>query len=132
VILAILALVLSLGTVAAFMVLLSRPIPIPIPPAAYLTALAVAMVLAIVAVMRSRGRSRRWLAFTALGVSVVLLGFGSYFNFVVARVPAARSAFVVGQPAPDFTLPDSAGRPVRLADFRGQKPVVLVFYRGYW
>ena len=129
---AVLALALSLGTVAAFMVLLSRPIPIPIPPVAYLTALAVSTVLAIVAVMRSRRRSRRWLAFTALGVSIVLLGFAGYFNFVVARVPAARSAFVVGQPAPDFTLPDAAGRPVRLADFRGQKPVVLVFYRGYW
>lgn len=128
---AILALALSLGTVVAFRVLLSRPIPIPIPPEAYLTALAVATVLAIVAVMRSR-RSRRWLAFTALGVSIVLLGFAGYFNFVAARIPAARPAFVVGHPAPDFTLPDAAGRPVRLADFRGQKPVVLVFYRGYW
>jgi peroxiredoxin len=34
-------------------------------------------------------------------------------------------------PAPDFTLPDFQGRPVRLADFRGQKHVVLVFNRGF-
>ncbi|HTP86184.1 MAG TPA: peroxiredoxin [Bryobacteraceae bacterium] len=34
-----------------------------------------------------------------------------------------------GTPAPDFTLPDQTGRPVRLADFRG-RDVVLVFYPG--
>ena len=127
-ILPVIALALSLGTVAAFMVLLSRPIPIPIPPVAYLATLAVATVLAIVAVVRSR----RWLPLTALVVCVVLLGFAGYFNFVMAHVPALRPAFVVGREAPDFTLPDAAGRPVRLADFRGQKPVVIVFYRGYW
>ncbi len=34
-------------------------------------------------------------------------------------------------PAPDFTLPDFHGAPVRLADFRGQAHVVLVFNRGF-
>lgn len=33
----------------------------------------------------------------------------------------------VGQPAPDFTLPDLDGKPVRLADFRG-KTVVLEWF----
>jgi len=37
-------------------------------------------------------------------------------------------ALNVGDVAPDFTLPDEAGRPVRLADFRGRKNVVLAFY----
>ena len=32
-----------------------------------------------------------------------------------------------GTPAPDFTLPDKSGNPVRLSDFRG-KTVVLYFY----
>ena len=32
-----------------------------------------------------------------------------------------------GTPAPDFTLPDQSGNPVRLSDFRG-KTVVLYFY----
>jgi peroxiredoxin Q/BCP len=32
-----------------------------------------------------------------------------------------------GQKAPDFELPDQDGRPVKLADFRGQR-VVLFFY----
>jgi len=34
-------------------------------------------------------------------------------------------------PAPDFTLADFRGRPVRLADFRGKKQVLLVFNRGF-
>jgi hypothetical protein len=38
----------------------------------------------------------------------------------------------VGQPAPDFTLPNAADAPVRLADLRARGPVVLSFYRGRW
>ena len=38
------------------------------------------------------------------------------------------SAPRVGQVAPDFTLPDQSGRPVRLSDYRGLKNVVLYFY----
>jgi peroxiredoxin len=34
-------------------------------------------------------------------------------------------------PAPDFTLHDFRGKPVRLADFRGKQHVVLVFNRGF-
>jgi len=35
----------------------------------------------------------------------------------------------VGTAAPDFSLPDAAGNPVSLSDFRGRN-VVLVFYPG--
>jgi hypothetical protein len=122
------ALVLSIGTVAAFVTLLGRPLPVVIEPPVYLGALAVATVLAALAV----ARSRRWFPVTALVVSTLLLALAGTFNFVLARVPAPASAFAVGQPAPDFTLPDAAGRPVRLSDYRGRNPVVLVFYRGYW
>jgi hypothetical protein len=38
----------------------------------------------------------------------------------------------VGQAAPDFTLPNATGAPVRLADLRARGPVVLSFYRGRW
>lgn len=34
----------------------------------------------------------------------------------------------VGSPAPDFALTDQHGATVKLADFRGQKAVLLVFY----
>lgn len=36
-----------------------------------------------------------------------------------------------GEVAPDFTLTDYQGNPVRLAQFNGQKHVFLVFNRGF-
>ena len=36
-----------------------------------------------------------------------------------------------GEPAPDFELEDLTGNPVRLSSFRGSKPVVLAFLRGF-
>lgn len=36
----------------------------------------------------------------------------------------------VGEPAPDFTLPDEQGHSVTLSSFRGKHPVVLIFYPG--
>ncbi len=38
----------------------------------------------------------------------------------------------VGDIAPDFTLPDAAGRQVALRDLLARGPVVLTFYRGGW
>jgi hypothetical protein len=38
----------------------------------------------------------------------------------------------VGDLAPDFSLVSLAGPVVTLSDFRGEKNVILVFYRGYW
>lgn len=38
----------------------------------------------------------------------------------------------VGQAAPEFSLPNAADAPVRLADLRARGPVVLSFYRGRW
>jgi peroxiredoxin len=34
-------------------------------------------------------------------------------------------------PAPDFTLNDFNGNPVKLSSFRNQKHVLLVFNRGF-
>jgi peroxiredoxin len=42
-----------------------------------------------------------------------------------------RPAVAIGDLAPDFTVTDSLGQPVRLASFRGA-PVLLKFYRGVW
>lgn len=33
--------------------------------------------------------------------------------------------------APDFELTDTQGNLIRLSDFRGKKPVVLVLLRGF-
>ncbi len=38
----------------------------------------------------------------------------------------------VGQPAPDFTLPDGAGNPVTLSSYQGQQAALILFYRGDW
>jgi len=44
----------------------------------------------------------------------------------------APAAPVVGDEAPDFTLPDAAtGEAIHLAEFRG-RDVLLVFFRGTW
>lgn len=39
---------------------------------------------------------------------------------------------VVGERAPDFTLPDARGEPVTLSELLRTGPVVLTFYRGAW
>ena len=41
---------------------------------------------------------------------------------------APKTQLKVGQVAPDFTLNDTEGKPVKLSDFRGKKNVVLAFY----
>ncbi len=47
-----------------------------------------------------------------------------------AQQPAAHqtSTLKIGDMAPDFTLPDQEGKPVKLSDCRGKKNVVLAFY----
>ncbi|MCA5894952.1 peroxiredoxin [Isoptericola sp. NEAU-Y5] len=45
----------------------------------------------------------------------------------MTAAPTAGGALRAGDPAPDFTLPDTHGTPVHLADLRGE-PVLVVFY----
>ena len=97
-------------------------------PEGYVAAFAIAAVIAGLAV----ALRRRWYTWAVLVLSVVLVLGGAAFNFVLARIPAVQTTLRVGERAPEFTLPDATGRPVALADYRGKKPVVIVFYRGYW
>lgn len=46
---------------------------------------------------------------------------GTVLSFFAGLLP-------VGAPAPDFTLLDQSGEPMRLAGWTGRAPVVLVFY----
>lgn len=36
-----------------------------------------------------------------------------------------------GEPAPDFEAKDINGNKIRLSDYRGSKPVILDFLRGF-
>ncbi len=76
-----------------------------------------------------------------LGVTVVLtLGtwlvmgseprLGPHDGLDLPGVDTGRVA--VGDVAPDFSLVSYAGTVTTLSDFRGDKNVVLAFYRGYW
>lgn len=46
----------------------------------------------------------------------------------MAIADSSTGKIEIGASAPDFTLPDQAGKPVSLKDFKGQKAVVLYFY----
>lgn len=67
-------------------------------------------------------------------LGAVIFGFFLYLNFVFPKqMPAAANAPTVGKPAPDFTLPDSSGKPVTLSSvYKADQWVLLIFYRGYW
>ena len=65
--------------------------------------------------------------------------FRTTFIMLLALLPLLATAqslraqpVAVGQQAPDFTLTDQNGRKHTLSAERGKRPVVLVFYRGYW
>ena len=124
---ALLSVLVCLGAIAGYYALLRVP-AIRNHPELYLVAFALATVIAAAATWRVA----RWPNIAALALSALLLVLGGYFNFVLARVPNTPTALKVGEPAPDFTLPDASGAPVNLASFRERTPVVLVFYRGYW
>lgn len=83
---------------------------------------------------------RRWLAITGLVVGALLVCTGSAQPQQKAKglpgekftppAPGERQPdrFQVGDPAPDFTLPDPSGKKeITLSTFRGKKPVVLIF-----
>jgi len=45
-----------------------------------------------------------------------------------APAPASNLKVKVGDEAPDFTLPDTDNKPVKLSDYRGKKNVALSFF----
>lgn len=46
--------------------------------------------------------------------------------------PADTGRVAVGDVAPDFSLRSYSGDVVTLSDYRDERDVILVFYRGYW
>ena len=50
----------------------------------------------------------------------------------LAEEPTATERVEVGQTAPDFTLPDPDGSNHGTSDLRGEKNLLVVFFRGAW
>jgi cytochrome oxidase Cu insertion factor (SCO1/SenC/PrrC family) len=50
------------------------------------------------------------------------------FAFAQGTPKAPETKLKVGDAAPDFELNDTAGKKVKLSDFKGKKSVVLAFY----
>lgn len=73
-------------------------------------------------------------------LSALVIAFFVFAIFIAARwLPESKGAPQVGQKVPDFTLTDTAGKPVSLNELlttpvNGTPPkgVLLIFYRGYW
>jgi len=69
--------------------------------------------------MKQEGMARLWRVGALLLAGLVWIGLAG---------PA--SAVEVGQKAPDFTLPGTTDKPVRLSHYAGKQVVVLHFYLG--
>ena len=63
---------------------------------------------------------------TLLVIAAVAAFATALFGQAAPKAPTTH--LKVGDMAPDFTLTDTAGKPVKLSDFRGKKSVVLAFY----
>lgn len=69
-----------------------------------------------------------------LGLALVLAIAGLFHSHASSasfQLPAPTETARSMTAAPNFTLPNQDGKPVRLSEYRGKK-VVLTFYRGYW
>ena len=60
------------------------------------------------------------------------MGAGCRSDRAVFGIGESMSKLITpGELAPDFELEDINGKIIRLSDFRGSKPVVLAFLRGF-
>ncbi len=84
---------------------------------------------------RDPARYRGKISGSILGVLSVLMCALFVVGILYAgkEIPPAENARRVGQPAPSFSLRDTASKQTGLSDLlNGHRAVVLVFYRGYW
>jgi peroxiredoxin len=59
----------------------------------------------------------------------IALACASLLTTLVAQnITPPKTNLKVGDEAPDFSLPDTNNKPVKLSDFRGKKVVVLAFF----
>ena len=113
-------------------------------PWANLVRFAIAAVLVFVGVRRAFAPDRRRLSKVVSSIlatlSLAILGLFVLTAFVMSRwLPAASGAPKVGEKAPAFSLLDTTGKTVSLAELltaqingKPAKGALLIFYRGYW
>jgi hypothetical protein len=92
--------------------------------------------------VRSRSAAARIGGALVVLLSLLLAGISLFVFYHARALPASASAPQVGQKAPGFTLTDTNGQPVSLAQLFAPAPgdpssaapkaVLLTFYRGYW
>ena len=70
---------------------------------------------------------RAWILFLLISVSAASV-LAQQTTTTTQQPAPPKTHLQVGQPAPDFTLTDTAGKEVKLSDFKGKKNVVLAFY----
>jgi hypothetical protein len=104
---------------------------------------AIGLIFLLIGLVRAFGhsqiyRGKIWGSIAA-GLAALFLAASAWFFIQVRNVPRSAGAPRVGQRVPDFTLPDSNGQPVALAQLFAAssgmpqpKAVLLIFYRGYW
>jgi len=63
-----------------------------------------------------------------LGVTVILGVLISGWSLTDGQQTPGLNGPTLGEAAPDFTLSNNQGKPVRLKDFHGKKHLALVFY----
>ncbi len=97
-------------------------------PVLNLTLVLAGLALSVWAVLPRRS------AWSLAGLAVSAVAAAALFGYVFVlseQLPAAAEGVPVGAPAPPFSLPDGSGRTVALETYAG-RPLVLVFYRGFW
>ncbi len=63
-----------------------------------------------------------------LTITFLLMCFVAISLFAQTAPAPPQTQLKVGDKAPDFTLNDTDGKPVKLSDYKGKKSVVLAFY----
>ncbi len=57
---------------------------------------------------------------------MLLVGAIAGTGAIMAQAP--KTHLKIGDEAPDFTLPSTAGKPIKLSEFRGKQSVVIGFF----